>query len=316
MKLIIDYDDSIKSAILSPQEIEQRKWNLIKELLHDTVPDLRYFGESLGIPIDLFVSIRRPLAAYLAGRSIQLSISPAIAAFLTEADDHSYPKALAACPLNETDICLKLKDCGFKRELTSNQKHNLSKIGSLPAAATFSVPGAGKTTEALAYFFLNAQIDDKLLVVAPKNAFGAWDEQIEDCFGDDSLQFVRLRGGGEKIDRLLKSEPRFSIITYQQYPRVDTIISDFIRRNRKHIFVFLDESHRIKSGRSGVSAEAILQIASLPKRKLIMSGTPMPQSVKDLIPQFTFLYPDQPVTEENATDLFAPIYVRTRPSGS
>lgn len=314
MKLIIDYDDSIRSAVLSPQEIEQRKWNLIKELLHDTVSDLRYYGDSLVIPIDLFVSIRRPLANYLVGRNIQLDISPAIAAFLTEADDHSYHKALATDPMDETDICSRLKDCGFKRELTSNQKHNLSKIGSLPSAATFSVPGAGKTTEALAYFFLNAQKDDKLLVVAPKNAFGAWDEQIDDCFGDDTLQFVRLRGGEEKIDKLLKSDPRFSIITYQQYPRVASVISDFIRRNRKHIFIFLDESHRIKSGRSGVSADSILQIASLPKRKLIMSGTPMPQSVKDLIPQFTFLYPDQPVTEENATDLFAPIYVRTNSS--
>ena len=42
-----------------------------------------------------------------------------------------------------------------------------------------------------------------------------------------------------------------------------------------------------------------------------MSGTPMPQSIKDLLPQFSFLYPDKGVDEANAISLVQPIYVRT-----
>jgi SNF2 family DNA or RNA helicase len=42
-----------------------------------------------------------------------------------------------------------------------------------------------------------------------------------------------------------------------------------------------------------------------------MSGTPMPQAVEDLIPQFTFLYPEIPVTGNNVIELIKPIYVRT-----
>ena len=70
-------------------------------------------------------------------------------------------------------------------------------------------------------------------------------------------------------------------------------------------FVFLDESHRIKGGKT--RAEAVLEIAHLPKRKLIMSGTPMPQSPKDLVPQFRFLYPAKDVDENTVIDLIQPL---------
>jgi SNF2 family DNA or RNA helicase len=42
-----------------------------------------------------------------------------------------------------------------------------------------------------------------------------------------------------------------------------------------------------------------------------MSGTPMPQSPDDLIPQLEFLYPELPATSDNVVDLMRPIYVRT-----
>src|SRR5262249_19682133 len=45
--------------------------------------------------------------------------------------------------------------------------------------------------------------------------------------------------------------------------------------------------------------------------KLIMSGTPMPQSIEDLVPQFTFLYPEIPANADNVVDLIRPVYVRT-----
>ena len=59
----------------------------------------------------------------------------------------------------EKEIEQILKDVGFERKLTNNQLGNLTKISRLPGAATFSVPGAGKTTEALAYFFINLVLD-------------------------------------------------------------------------------------------------------------------------------------------------------------
>ena len=40
----------------------------------------------------------------------------------------------------------------FSRTLFPYQMQNVQKLTSLPSGATFSVPGAGKTTEALAYY--------------------------------------------------------------------------------------------------------------------------------------------------------------------
>ena len=44
--------------------------------------------------------------------------------------------------------------------------------------ASFSVPGAGKITEALAFFaFHKTNQDSKLLVISPINAFISWDDE-------------------------------------------------------------------------------------------------------------------------------------------
>lgn len=100
---------------------------------------------------------------------------------------------------------------------------------------------------------------------------------------------MRLRGGESAIREMLEKHPRFMLITYDQLPRVKKLISSLLAEG--NIYMFLDESHRIKGGKRAKRAEAILDIAHLPKKKLVMSGTPMPQSPKDLIPQFLFLYP-------------------------
>ena len=52
--------------------------------------------------------------------------------------------------------------------------------------------------EAIALFTLRAQESDRLLVIAPKNAFSAWDEQLRICV-PGAEEFVRLRGGRERI---------------------------------------------------------------------------------------------------------------------
>lgn len=309
MILAIDYDPKFRVAIISPLEKNEWHWSVIISTLYEKTIGLRRNGDDLLVPIERFVEISGVIARYANNHGIEFQLSEAIKHFLIAANKQSYNTAIQIGPYEDDYILERLSNVGFRRKLTNNQLDNLCKLGPLPAGATFSVPGAGKTTEALAYFFLNALPSDKLLVVAPKNAFGAWDEQLSDCLGDTSLSFVRLRGGETSIGQALKNNPRFSIITYQQYPRVSTLINSFLDRN--DVFMFLDESHRIKSGREGVSADAILSSSFLPKRKLVMSGTPMPQSVKDLIPQFSFLYPEKSVDEYTAIKLIQPIYVRT-----
>ncbi|TGP31661.1 DEAD/DEAH box helicase [Mesorhizobium sp. M2D.F.Ca.ET.185.01.1.1] len=220
-----------------------------------------------------------------------------------------YRTAPDADPVEPTALLKSLDAGGFVRVLSKYQLRNVSRIAALPAAATFSVPGAGKTTEALAYFVHRAEPGDRLMVVAPKNAFAAWDEQINECLPGLKASFVRLRGGRDRIRAALSEDPRFSLLTYQQLMRLPDIVAQHIAQHRT--FVFLDESHRIKAGVGAASARATIGLSHLPVGKLILSGTPMPQAVGDLLPQFLFLYPEVPAREDTVVDLMRPIYVRT-----
>jgi SNF2 family DNA or RNA helicase len=222
---------------------------------------------------------------------------------------NGYESAVNAKLIDEKTLRAELRDLGFARELSVEQARNVSKMAGLPAAATFSVPGAGKTTEALAFFFYKARDSERLLVVAPKNAFSAWDEQIADCMPKLSASIVRLRGGRAAIERALLDDPKFMLITYQQLVRVGDYLAAHCARHR--MFVFLDESHRIKSGVAKQTARAVLALAHLPVGKLIMSGTPMPQSTEDLIPQFAFLYPEIESNADTVVERVKTVYVRT-----
>jgi hypothetical protein len=264
----------------------------------------------LSVPWYSFVSVRSQLGQILGHYGVSLNADEETTALLRQAhaNDTSYEGARELQPVATDALRARLAAVGFSRRLTPEQERNVSRLASLPAGATFSVPGAGKTTEALAYFFFRADPGDRLLVVAPKNALVAWDEQLAECTGVDQ-GFVRLNGGIDNVEGLLRTNPRFSIITYGQLNTAREVVAPFISAART--FVFLDESHRIKGGRQLRTGEAVLSLSHLPIGKLILSGTPMPQADSDLVPQFTFLYPQIEARPENVVGLMQPIYVRT-----
>ncbi|MBR3563393.1 MAG: DEAD/DEAH box helicase [Clostridia bacterium] len=312
MNWIIDYDVVRNAAVITTDSQDDYLWHTFIRTMSNYSSSMQQQGAVIYIPLRTFLSLRRNVAQFLANHhdEVSVSFSSEINEKLTRINTKSYNTALKCEHVSEDEVVERLRQAGFVgRDLTANQKRNVSKLANLPAGASFSVPGAGKTTEALAYFFFNATPDDKLLVVAPKNAFGAWEEQIQDCTNNVELQFVRLRGGYTAIDRLLRDQPRFMLITYQQYARVTDLINRYLEQYP--VFMYLDESHRIKSGLHGVTPEAILSSCTLPERKLILSGTPMPQSVSDLIPQFTFLYPDKITDVDSVVHNIQPVYVRT-----
>lgn len=315
--LSIDYRASDLSAVLSwaPEDEAQHWAPLLRRLVLDHTPNARQeSGHAISLPWWNFVALRGALQNIFAEFKLRLGaeyrVSEAARDLLQRSRRvaNSYEDALRGEALDEATLRAYLREIGFTRELSPEQARNVRKIAALPAAATFSVPGAGKTTEALATFFYKARESERLLVIAPKNAFAAWDEQIKDCMPALGASFVRLRGG-DKIERLLVDDPRFMLIGYQQLALVGGVIAAHLAR--RSTFVFLDESHRIKSGKAKQTARAVLNLAHLPVGKLIMSGTPMPQSDDDLIPQFSFLYPEIAATKDDVLERVKPIYVRT-----
>lgn len=316
--LSIDYREKDRRAVLSwEREDLSPSWiDPLRRLVLDRSSEAEIETSiSASLPWWTFISLRQEFGQFL--RTFELSpgsgltISPKAEELLRQSarNAQSYEDATNSLVPSGEDIVERLNSLGFRRTLTKHQLRNVCRLASLPAAATFSVPGAGKTTEALATFFLRAKALERLLVVAPKNAFAAWDEQIETCMPQIAGSFSRLRGGSEKIRTILADDPRFMLITYQQLPTAREVVAAHISRFDTH--VYLDESHRIKGGLTRKAPQAILSMAHLPIGKLVMSGTPMPQSKDDLIPQLAFLYPEIPIEAEDAVELMKPIYVRT-----
>lgn len=313
--LLFDYQQDSRQAVLvwEPQD-DGQKW---VKLLCGTCLDASEAAQREGscrvaLPWWAFLAIRPEvlniISAFQLRSGHEFEISPIANDMLNEArvrQESFFSDSLDV--VGSDDLKKRLKSVGFERELTDQQVRNVSKLLSRRSGATFSVPGAGKTTEALAFYALNASENDSLLVVAPKNAFSAWDEQIVECIPSLDAQFERLRKT-DKIPVQLRDRPKLMIIGYQQLVRVSDNISDFLFENDVH--VFLDESHRVKNPNS-LSTQAILRFSHLPKSKLIMSGTPMPQSIGDLVPQFNFLYPEIRANADSVVELVQKVYVRT-----
>src|ERR1043165_9644750 len=316
--LCISYRSSdLKAQIGWDASDEQSSWlDVVRRLLLDQSEGAAQEDAfRIALPWWSFVALRPQLFEIFKGYNLAMGESIQIDSGAIDHLRHSkrnadvYHDAIDAPPIAKDVLISQLISVGFTRELSKEQYRNVGRMASFPAAATFSVPGAGKTTEALAVFFYRAEPSERLLVVAPKNAFAAWDEQITDCVPLVGAQFSRLRGGKDNIAKQLSADPRFMIISYQQLARVPELIAAHCARYKTH--VFLDESHRIKSGTGKQTARAALTLAHLPVGKLIMSGTPMPQSTEDLIPQLAFLYPEVIADETNVVELIKPIYVRT-----
>ena len=314
--LKLAYRPADQRAVLSWDEADAgAPWlPLLQDMVvHATEDALGEGGAAISLPWWSFVGLRNQFGDLLqafglrVGQELQIE-APAVDLLRQSARNaQSYTDAIAGEQVTEDGLLDRLRAEGFARPLKAHQVRNIRRLAALPAAATFSVPGAGKTTEALATFAYRRQPGDRLLVIAPKNAFAAWDEQLKECFPGEQREFVRLRGA--TIAKSLQDDPAFMLVSYQQVPRSRDLITQHLARHRVH--VFLDESHRIKAGPSRQTANAVLSVSQLPVGKLVMSGTPMPQATDDLLPQFSFLYPEVQAAADTVIDRMRPIYVRT-----
>ncbi len=303
MKLILSWHDA-KRVRFSVVEKNSFLWDETRKFFPGHAP---YGPDEFIVDFHEMIAAWHDLFTYLSQYSVEFQVDNKL-----REDVNRFREAQEGVnrSFTEEELSARLLQANFKRKLKDFQKENVCKLTQRNQGATFSVPGAGKTTEALAFFFSTAEQADKLLVISPINAFGAWDEQLVDCTENPNLSFVRLTGGAGNIERRLRESHRFLIINYEAIRNSQTqeIICQYIRDN--DVYVFLDESHKIKNEKTSQAA-AIRLIQAFPKAKLIMSGTPMPQGPRDLLPQYRFLFPDESVTENDVIEKFQNVYVRT-----
>ena len=182
----------------------------------------------------------------------------------------------------------QLHNKGFtRRALKRFQLRDLERLLSLPHGANFSVPGAGKTTVTFALHLLTRRPGQHLLVISPKTAFPAWREVISDCMDPaapdgNAEPFVMLEGGPDEIDRLLRSGATRFLMTYDLMVRQTDLLAGYLARQPVHLV--LDEAHRMKAGLGSLRGSFLINVAALPARRDILTGTPMPQGPGDIWP--------------------------------
>ncbi|MDA9834985.1 DEAD/DEAH box helicase [Gammaproteobacteria bacterium] len=222
--------------------------------------------------------------------------------------------------LDEQTIQDRLVSLGWNPKwiLKKTQLRNVSKIVNLPSSANFSVPGAGKTTEALAVLQLKKiNVNDKCLIIAPKSAFEAWEEDIPNCLTANNTM-INLDGSLANIRAKLNKSANFYIINYEKIrygddeniPQYCYLIASEIAKSKNNFSIICDEAHRLRGDKT---YGAIRLLAPLVQNKIILTGTPCPQSLADLDNQFRFLYPKENYfNSDEIAKKFQSIYVRTR----
>jgi len=319
----LEYDSRTREGVLgSSEDCPPGAWADVRRVFEEVCPDATNVdGQTLRVPWWSILAFRGDIG-YVFSRvrsthGIEVRLSSQAKGLLEEARERAASYVALSSPdlesMDSAEISQVLSEKGFTgRRLTAEQTRNVTKLLRLLSGATFSVPGAGKTTEALSVYAIKRSADTRLVVVAPKNALSVWEDEVAICMPALRKDVVRLQGGAARIEATLSTAPPIALISYQQMARVSGLLGRYFSEHPT--FLFLDESHRMKRGANGASGSSLLELSPLPVMKLLLSGTPMPNSIADLVPQFQFLYPEIRVTEETVVSKFKPVFVRTTKS--
>jgi len=216
---------------------------------------------------------------------------------IKDTDDGNFKKL----PIQEFGINPRTQE---KWELMQYQKKSVLHGLTLKNSANFSVPGSGKTWMAYATYFLAKEQGeepsvDKLLVVCPKPAFQVWEGEYQNITQNNPSEF-HPENNIFRIDEstdptLIPDLPQsfeIILINYEKVrnPKYEAALQVMLQKNK--FFVLLDESHKIK-GYETYTGTALRELAFLAKRRMILTGTPMPNFHIGLWNQFQFLFPNE-----------------------
>ncbi len=240
------------------------------------------------------------IASYLTQHGIPFhyeGTAGAIAArFKNSQEDLEQARACGARMKRTRVKVRKLTIPGFARNLMPYQTPAAIHAVEVRNTANFSVPGSGKTTVALAAYSMwkSQDVLDRLVVIGPRACFMPWEEEYEACFGRPPLT-IRISGARDQRKQLYGNVAGADLILIS-YQMASNDLDDLslLLQNCRALLV-LDESHNIKKIEGGRWAEAVLTLSPFATRRMILSGTPAPNSLLDLWTQFTFLWPESPL---------------------
>ncbi|MFE1578218.1 DEAD/DEAH box helicase [Streptomyces fradiae] len=207
----------------------------------------------------------------------------------------------------------ELLGSSWTAELTAFQRRDIAKLLALRHGANFSVPGAGKTRVGLAVFHALRRTKglERLLIVGPKSCYESWQYENTQCLDEPLRMEVLSRSIDPAADALIVNYERLS-------SSVDQLGQWLTARPS---MILLDEAHRMKLGAEGTYGTACLALGPRARHRLILTGTPAPNGVKDIENLFGFVWPGhgrQRVTQavaggdlSKASQVLRPLFTRT-----
>lgn len=170
-------------------------------------------------------------------------------------------------------------------------------LAKMKRAANFSVPGAGKTAMMYGTFaYLSSpsqQRVNKLLVVSPLNAFEAWRTEYQEVFGKKrTLFFMNLKDKRYADDNYVRLDWGIAdvvVVNYESLIGKVPLLNDLIDEQTMMVF---DEVHRIKNP-VGQRAQKALELGLKSKFRYVLTGTPIPNSYKDVYNFLHLLYQNE-----------------------
>lgn len=170
--------------------------------------------------------------------------------------------------------------------------------------------GLGKTFQSislLAYLREYRDIKGLHLVLSPKSTLGNWMNEISRFC--PSIRAVKFLGNGQERSDLMDNELRSIDERDLDHGTCDVIVTSyemllkertwFLKRNFHSVII--DEAHRIKNANSKLS-QTVRQLVT--RFRLLLTGTPLQNSLRELWSLLNFLYPEIFSSSEEFEALF------------
>ncbi|HZS74074.1 MAG TPA: DEAD/DEAH box helicase [Candidatus Nitrosotalea sp.] len=197
---------------------------------------------------------------------------------------------------NQTPGSIQVPYMNVEKQLMQYQIIPVKHASKLGFAANFSVPGSGKTWMAYATYFIQKSRGevDRLLIIGPNSSFKPWETEYYEMTGKYPSPSIRISGSIKERRTLFNSlgEWEIFLVNYHMVWREEEAIAELLQKHK--FMIVVDESHHIKNP-NGRATRAVLNLSRYAKKRMVLSGTPVPNNFEDIWSQITFLYPNMEI---------------------
>ncbi len=181
-----------------------------------------------------------------------------------------------------------------------NQTLNIKEISEKKKMLIGDEMGMGKSASAiLSKEYLGSKL---ALIVVPSNVIGTWENYLSDKVAENGKQIGYFKRGMTPRTLVVDNQESLSEIDGSQF---DYIVISQEKMNAQYAellkavsydMLILDEAHKFKNLEGGKRPQYIIELAeaiSGEKHLILLSGTPIPNKIKDVATILRLLYPER-----------------------